>query len=166
MQKFNFSPKNQFFCKICHQTRTEKYFRYKFTMKQQNDFTNPKSHLIPKEWPKNLIYLTNPVSNIDRVKPIEFLRDEEISLLRTHFKIKKVQIGHPCHSTKLDKGFGLFCTKKIPKNTILGEYTGETFVKPQRKMSQMHTPYALKLDEDIIINARRAGNEVCLYDML
>jgi SET domain-containing protein len=75
--------------------------------------------MIFSNWPSDIIYIPCCVRNIEEASKTLVAEFPDCA---SHTKISLVNANHPAYND--GKGMGLFATKLITKNTIVGEYCG------------------------------------------
>jgi SET domain-containing protein len=136
----------------------------------------------PKNWPKNFTYSPSYVPKELHpfiLKAILFNEKEKKSFqpliekkkIHPSIEIKKIKKPHPLFSKKTPKGDiqrGVFATKKILKNTFLGEYVGQMHLYPLSFKKKFNGAYAwiivFKKTHYLVIDSQNIANELAFVN--
>jgi hypothetical protein len=136
----------------------------------------------PKNWPKNFTYSSSYIPKELHPSMLKaFLLNERdkktfyplIEQKKVHpfLEIRKVPENHPLFSKKTPKGDiqrGVFATKKILKNTFLGEYVGQVHIYPLSYKKNFNGEYAwiivFEKTHYLVVDARTFANELAFVN--
>ena len=131
----------------------------------------------PKNWPKNFTYSSSYVPKELHpfiLKALLFNEKEKKSFqsliekkkIHSNIEIRKIKKPHFLFSKKTPKGDiqrGVFATKKILKNTFLGEYVGQIHIYPLSFKRTFSGEYAwrivFKKTHYLVIDSQNIANE-------